>query len=139
MTSKHATETLARVGMTPEALRAKLTPEQYRVTCECGTEPPFTGAYWNTHDPGTYRCVVCRAPLFDSDAKFESGTGWPSFTAPVAADALTELKDRTLWMTRTEVRCAKCDAHLGHVFPDGPPPTGLRYCINSASLHLELL
>lgn len=137
MARKSETETPARLGLSQEALRAKLTSQQYRVTCECGTEPPFTGAYWRTHDPGTYRCVVCRAPLFDSDAKFDSGTGWPSFTAPVAADAVASLEDRSLFSVRTEVRCASCDAHLGHVFPDGPPPTGLRYCINSASLNLE--
>ena len=138
MALKHAaTETPTRVGLTPEELRARLTPEQYKVTCECGTEPAFSGAYWNTKDAGTYQCVVCGAALFESDTKFDSGTGWPSFWDPVAQEAIKNLVDRGFLATRTEVRCAKCDAHLGHVFPDGPEPTGLRYYINSAALKLE--
>jgi peptide-methionine (R)-S-oxide reductase len=117
--------------------RKQLTPEQYYVTREHGTERAFTGPYVSEKRPGTYACVCCGEPLFASDTKFNSGTGWPSFYKPLGSDAIEEQDDRSWFMRRTEVRCAKCDAHLGHVFPDGPNPTGLRYCINGCALNFK--
>ena len=114
--------------------KARLSPLQYRVTREKGTEPPFSGEHWATKDPGTYRCICCDAPLFSSSAKFDSGTGWPSFTRPIVGTNLNELSDQSFFFSRTELRSNIADSHLGHVFDDGPAPTGLRYCINSASL-----
>jgi len=122
---------------TDEELRERLTPLQYEVTQHEGTERAFTGEYWDTKDPGTYRCIVCDEPLFRSDVKYDSGTGWPSFWEAIDPAKVTLVEDRKLLMRRTEARCARCGAHLGHVFPDGPQPTGERYCMNSASLRLE--
>jgi len=118
--------------------RHQLTPAQYHVTREHGTERAFSGPYWNEKRAGTYACVCCRAPLFSSETKFESGTGWPSFWAPLDQGTVAEHDDRSWFMRRTEVRCAQCDAHLGHVFPDGPKPTGLRYCMNGTALDFAL-
>jgi peptide-methionine (R)-S-oxide reductase len=126
-----------KIVKTEEEWKKQLSAEQYDVARRAGTERAFTGKYWDSKDKGTYNCVCCGEPLFKSDTKFNSGTGWPSFTQPVSQDAVSEHTDRAYGMSRTEVRCARCDAHLGHVFPDGPNPTGLRYCMNSASLNLK--
>jgi peptide-methionine (R)-S-oxide reductase len=124
----------ARVVKSEADWRAQLTPEQYHVTRRHGTERAFAGPHQHEKRKGLYTCVCCGAPLFASDAKFDSGTGWPSYTAPIAPDAVSEHEDRGLFMRRTEIRCAACEAHLGHVFPDGPEPTGLRYCMNGVAL-----
>jgi peptide-methionine (R)-S-oxide reductase len=126
-----------KVTKTDQEWKEQLSPEQYQVARQCGTERAFTGKYWNTKDKGTYTCVCCGEPLFTSETKFDSGTGWPSFYEPVEEGAVATHTDKSYGMERTEVRCAKCDAHLGHVFDDSPTPTGLRYCMNSASLDLK--
>jgi len=126
-----------KTQLTDAEWRDRLTPEEYHVLRQAGTERAFTGIYWDNHDEGVYRCRGCGAPLFMSDTKYESGSGWPSFTTPVSPDAVTEHVDVSHGMRRVEARCASCDGHLGHVFPDGPGPQGLRYCMNSASLDFE--
>ena len=132
-----STEARTKVIKSEAEWRQQLTPEQFRIARGHGTERPFTGPYWDSKSPGTYDCVCCGAPLFSSATKFDSGTGWPSFSAPIEPDAVAEHSDRSWLMKRTEVRCATCEAHLGHVFPDGPRPTGLRYCMNGAALDLK--
>jgi peptide-methionine (R)-S-oxide reductase len=128
---------LTKVRKSEAEWRAQLEPERYRILREKGTEPPFSGEYDHVFEPGTYRCAGCGAELFDSDAKYDSGCGWPAFSAPAGEDAVEEEVDTSHGMVRTEVLCASCGGHLGHVFPDGPHSTGLRYCINSAALDLE--
>jgi len=128
---------MANIKKTEEEWRLQLNKEQYRITREAGTEPPFSGIYVDHHDKGTYRCICCQHPLFSSEAKFDSGCGWPSFSSELVANGITEEVDLAHGMRRVEVRCPECDAHLGHVFNDGPDPSGIRYCINSTSINFK--
>ena len=128
---------MAKVTKTDQEWQAQLTPGEFHITRRAGTEPAFSGIYWDTKTPGIYKCKCCDAELFDSNTKYDSGTGWPSFYAPIADDVVVTREDNSHFMRRTEVLCALCEAHLGHVFPDGPDPTGLRFCMNSASLDLD--
>ena len=128
---------VARVEKTDAEWQAQLTPAEFHVTRQGGTEPAFTGIYWDTKTKGTYNCKCCDAPLFHSDTKYDPGSGWPSFYQPITPDAVATREDDSMFMRRIEVLCASCDAHLGHVFPDGPAPTGMRFCMNSASLDLD--
>jgi peptide-methionine (R)-S-oxide reductase len=128
---------MTKIAKSDAEWRQELTPEQYHVLREKGTERAFTGGYWDEHTPGTYRCAACGNELFRSDTKFDSGTGWPSFYQPIGEANVGTETDRAFFMTRTEVHCSACGGHLGHIFPDGPRPTGLRYCINSAALTLD--
>lgn len=137
MSEANTDKTEPKVEKSEAEWRKELTAQQYRVLREKGTEPPFTGKYWNEHADGVYKCAACGNPLFDASTKFESGSGWPSFFQPIEGSRVDVEDDRSLFMRRTEVHCARCGGHLGHLFDDGPQPTGLRYCINSASLELD--
>jgi peptide-methionine (R)-S-oxide reductase len=131
--------TMPHIAKSDAEWKSQLSPESYEVTRRAGTERPYTGATWNLHEKGIFRCICCETALFSSDTKFDSGTGWPSFWQPIARENVNETSDSSMGMDRTAVSCRRCDAHLGHVFPDGPPPTGLRYCMNSAAMHFVKL